>query len=168
MVNTISTSPLPVSLEANENITKQMKNSVYRIYNNENGTGFFVKIPFKYKLSPVLITTNHIINIDDILNNKTISLILHNDKKLKTIKLDNNRMIYTNERLDITIIEIKENIDNLNNKYLELDDEIINYLTLNKKQIKKYINDIYSNESIYLINYPEYFLIFLIFLCIFL
>ena len=81
-----------------------MKNSVCRIYNNENGAGFFVKIPFKYKLLPVLITTNHIINIDDILNNKTISLILHDDKKLKTIKLENNRMIYTNVKLNIIII----------------------------------------------------------------
>ena len=41
------------------------------------------------------------------------------------IKLDNNRLRYTNEKLDIIIIEIKENVDILNVKYLELDDEII-------------------------------------------
>ena len=55
------------------------------------------------------------------------------NKKIKTIKLDNNRLKYTNEKFDITILEIKENEDNLNNTYLELDDEIINYFKLDKK-----------------------------------
>ena len=61
-------------------------------------------------------------------------------------------MMYTNEKLDVTIIEIK---DNLNNKYLELDDEIINYFKLNKNEEESDINNIYSTDSIYLINYPE-------------
>ena len=116
---------------------------------------FFTKIPYKSKLLPVLITNNHVINQDDILNNKDISLYLNNDKIIKTIKLDNNRLIYTNEKLDVTIIEIKENKDNLNNKYLELEENIINYFTLNKKEEIKNISEIYSNKSIYLINYPE-------------
>ena len=57
--------------------------------------------------------------------------------------------------MDITIIEIKENEDNLNNKYLELDDEIINYFNDNKNESPTYMNNIYSNKSIYLINYPD-------------
>ena len=98
---------------------------------------------------------NFVINRDDILNNKSISIYLNIDKKIKTIKLDDNRTIYTNEKFDITIIEIKEKEDKLNNKYLELDDEIMNYIKLNKKEDINYLSDIYSNKSIYLINYPE-------------
>ena len=150
----IASSPEPVTLKGTEKILDQMNNSVCRIYNNGNGTGFFTKIPYKSKLLPVLITNNHVINKDDILNNKKFSIYLNNDKKIKRIELDNNRLIYTNEKLDITIIEIKDN-DNINNKYLELDDEIMNYIKLNKKEDINYLSDIYSNKSIYLINYPE-------------
>ena len=151
----IASSPEPVTLKGTEKILDQMNNSVCRIYNNGNGTGFFTKIPYKSKLLPVLITNNHVINQDDILNNKKISLYLNNDGITKTIKLDNNRMMYTNEKLDVTIIEIKDKKDNINNKYLELDDEIINYFKLNKNEEENDINNIYSTDSIYLINYPE-------------
>ena len=119
----ISTSPEPISLKQTEKIIEQMKNSICRIDNHGKGTGFFVKIPYKSELLPVLITTSHAINIEDIQNNKIISLYLNNGKM--TIKLDNNRLRYTNEKLDITIIEIKENDHNLNIKYFELDDGII-------------------------------------------
>ena len=146
--NYIISSAEPISLEQNEKIIEQMKNSICRI--NDKGTGFFVKIPYKSKLLPVLITTNHAINICDILCNRNISLHLYNDKQIKTIKLDNNRLKYTNEKLDITIIEIKENEDNLNNKYLELDDEIIKYFKKAQKVCKNYLDNIYNNESIYL------------------
>ena len=67
------TSPKPVSFKGTENILNQMNNCVCRIYSNGNGTGFFTKIPFKYKFIPVLITNNHIINEDDIKNNKIIT-----------------------------------------------------------------------------------------------
>ena len=151
----ISLSPDSVSFNGTKQIIDQMNNSVCRIFNNGNGTGFFTKIPYGSKFLPVLITNNHVINNNDISNKKTISLYLNNDKITKTIKLDKNRKIYTDEHLDVTIIEIKENEDNLNNKYLELDDEIISYFKLNKKENPNYINNIYSNKSIYLINYPE-------------
>ena len=112
---------------------KRMNNSVCRIFNNGKGTGFFTKIPYNNKLLPVLITNNHIINQNDINNNINITFYINNDKKIRKIKLDNNRLKYTNEKFDITILEIKENEDNLNNTYLELDDEIINYFKLDKK-----------------------------------
>ena len=47
------------------------------------------------------------------------------------MKIDNNRLRYTNEKLNITIIEIKEIKDNLNNKYFKLDDRIIKYVEPN-------------------------------------
>ncbi len=94
----------PISLKQTEMILDQMNNSICRI--NDKGTGFFVKIPYKSILLTVLITTNQIINTDDIQDKRNISICLNNDKKIKTIKLDENRIMYTNEKLDITIIEI--------------------------------------------------------------
>ena len=143
-------SPEPVTLKSTEKIIEQMNNSVCKINNNDKGMGFFVKIPYKSTLLPVLIASNQTINIYDIKINKYISLYLNNDKKIKTIKLDNNRLTYTNEKLNITIIEIKESEDNLNNKYLELDDEIINFFALNKIHEPNYYN-----ESIYSLNYYD-------------
>ena len=66
-----------------------MNNSVCRKNNDWKGTGFFTKIPYKYKLLPALITNNHIINQKDIINNNIISIYLNNDKKEKIIELDN-------------------------------------------------------------------------------
>ena len=146
----------PVSLKRTEKIIEQMNKNICRIYNNNRqGTGFFLSIPYKMNLLPVLITSNQIINEEDILNNRNISLYLNNDKKIKTIKLDNNRTIYTNEKFDITIIEIKENIDKLNNSYFELDDEIINSFKLDKNSDINYLHHKYSNESIYILDYRK-------------
>jgi len=86
----ITSSPTPVSLNATEKILNQMNFSICRI--KDKGTGFFVKIPFKSKLLPVLITTNSVINRNDIQNKKNIVLYLNNNEKRKTIKLDNNRL----------------------------------------------------------------------------
>ena len=147
-----ATSPEPISFKITEKIVDQMKYSICRINNHGKCTGFFVKVPYKSKILPVLITTNHAINIDDILSNKNISLYLNNDKTIKELKLDDNRLKYTNEKLDITIIEIKENEDKLNVKYLELDDELINYFKQNNKESRDYLNNSYLNESIYILN----------------
>ena len=96
--NTISLEP--ISLKQTEKIIEQMKsNSICNV--NGKGTGFFVKIPYKSKLLPVLITANHDINICDILCKKNISLHLNNDQIIKTITLDNNRLMYTNAKFDI-------------------------------------------------------------------
>ena len=134
----IKTSPEPVSFEGTENILDQMNNCVYRIYNNGEGTGFFTKIPYKNKELCVLISNNHVIDINDIINDKNITLYINKDKIIKSIKLENNRLRYTNEKL-----EIIENQDNLNNKYLELDDNIINYFKLIEKNDPNYLSDIY-------------------------
>ena len=144
-------SPDPISLKQTEKILEQMKsNSICRI--NDKGTGFFVKIPYKSILLTVLITTNQVINADYIENKTNVSSHTNNGEKIKTIKLDNNRLKYTNEKLDITIIEIKENLDNLNNDYLELEDKIIN-LKQNQIKLNKTESFDYLDESIYLLNY---------------
>ena len=49
--------------------------------------------------------------------------------------------------------KVKENEDNLNNNYLELEDKLINYLKLDKIKLNKKENPNYLDESIYLLNY---------------
>ena len=151
----IITSPEPVTLKGTENIFDQMNNIVCRIYNKGKGTGFFTKIPYKNKFLPVLITINHIIDKNALETNKNITIYLNNDKIMKIIKIDNNRLRYTNKNLDVTIIEIKEREDNLNIKYIELEDEIIKYFKFKKNDDPNYLNNLYNNNSIYLISYRE-------------
>ena len=79
-------------------------------------TGFFYKIPLpdQNNMLPVLITNNHVINHDLLYKEDTkIFMYIEEETEIKTMNL-NNRMKYTNEEYDITIIEIKEN-GNINN-----------------------------------------------------
>ena len=121
----IDKSPIPVSIKGTEIILEQMKKCVCKIIkDNIKGTGFFVKIPYKDKLKKVLITNNHILNKNDIQNNKLISISINNEEKYKDIKIDDNRLILIDEIKDVTIIEIKDK------------DKIDNYIESNEK--KKY------------------------------
>ena len=148
-------SPEPVSIKGMKNILYQMNNCICKIYNKGEGNGFFTKIPFKSKLLPVLITNSHLIGVNDIKNNKAITIYINNDQKLKTINIDKSRLRYTNEKLDITIIEINEMKDNLNNNYLELDENVLNYAKEVQKIKPLFLNDYYSNKSIYIPNYQK-------------
>ena len=79
----IKEQPIPVSIENTKKILFQMENCICKIYlkNGEIGTGFFCKIPFNNNLLPVLITNNHVLNKDDIDNNKIINLIINKEPK---------------------------------------------------------------------------------------
>ena len=80
----IENEPEPVDLEGTKLILFQMENCICKIYQKEgNGTGFFCKIPFpdKNNLLSVLITNNHILNEEDIKNNKTINFVMFNKGK---------------------------------------------------------------------------------------
>ena len=136
----------PISYEKTQTILKQMKNCICHIkMDNIKGTGAFCKIPYpdKNNLLPVLITNNHIIK-EEILHKEDSQIIIYikGENKDRYIEL-NDRIKYTNESYDITIIELKEK-DEINN-YLELDENIIN-----EGYIKGYIN-----EPIYIIQYPK-------------
>ena len=128
-----------------------MEKGICKIKINEvQGTGFFCKIPFPNinNILSVLITNNHIIN-KNILNkiDEDIDLKIKEKNHSQFINL-NNRIKYTNENFDITIIEIKKE-DNIQ-FYLELDDIIINNIINKKDNVEEYID-----ETIYLIQYPE-------------
>ena len=148
--------PIPIDIEGTKLILSQMENCICTIYQNEKkGTGFFCKIPFpdKNNLLNVLITNNHILNEKDIENKKSINLIMYNEeKKIKReIKIDESRKRFTyinkEEGIDITIIEIKPNIDNIN-KFLEIDDKAL--------EIDNEIVELESKgKSIYILHYPK-------------
>ena len=126
----LSNYPNVISYECSKRIITQMERNICKInIGQTQGTGFFSKIPFpnKEKMLPVLMTNNHVIN-NDLLNQKNakIKLDIKEEDYVKEIVLNNNRVKYTNEEYDITIIEIKAE-DNINH-YLELDD--IFYYTL--------------------------------------
>ena len=144
----------PVSIEKTEKIVEQMKRSVCKIYSNgSTGTGFFAKIPYKNELVKVLITNNHVLGENEVKIDKIITYIINNNENdKKSIKIDNKRKIYTNKGLDVTIIEINENKDNVHD-FIELDDDIINYMDLSKEEIIDNYKNIYKNESIYILNY---------------
>ena len=87
------------------------------------GSGFFCKIPYTDNnniLLPVLITCNHVLNIDSN-NSKDIKIILNGESK--TISLG-QRKKWTDQKLDFTCIEIKEKEDNIKTFYT-LDDHVL-------------------------------------------
>jgi len=143
--------PNVISYECTKKIMEQMSKNICKIkIGEEQGTGFFCKIPFPdiNNMLSVFITNNHIINDERLYeNNLKININIEEENEIREINL-NNRIKYTNEEYDITIIEIKEN-DNIKN-YLELDDKIIEDILYNNNKNNKYIDD-----TIYIIQYPE-------------
>ena len=145
--------PNTISYDCSKEIIKQMEKNICKLkIGNEQGTGFFCKIPFpdKEHLLTVLITNNHVINENLLFKeNALIPLDIKDRKELKYLNL-NNRMksTYHKDIYDTTIIEIKKE-DEIND-YLELDNEIINNINNEETNIKEYID-----KTIYIIQYPE-------------
>ena len=143
--------PNMISYECTKNIIEQMGKKICKIKIGQNqGTGFFCKIPFPDKdhMLPVFITNNHVIN-EKTLNkdDKIIAISIREETEIKEIKL-NNRIKYTNKQFDTTIIELKEK-DGIKN-YLELDDIILEDILNNKNNNKEY-----EDKTIYIIQYPK-------------
>ena len=141
--------PNIISYESTKTIIEQMEKKICKIKIGHNrGTGFFCKIPFPDKEPnlTVLITANHIID-KNILDEERISIKIKEENEKKIINL-NNRIKYTNEEYDITIIEIKEE-DNIKN-FLELDDIIMSDLLNNDNK-----NEEFEDKTIYILHYPD-------------
>ena len=152
----LTTYPNLIPFDCTKEIINQMERCICKIKIGDNqGTGFFCKIPFpgKENILKVLITNNHVIN-EDILNKKDeeIEIYIKEESDMKKLNL-NDRIKYTNSQkeYDITIIEIKEG-DKINN-YLELDDNIINDLVNNNSNKNKNVE--YIDKTFYIIQYPE-------------
>ena len=106
------------------------------IPNKGFGSGFFCYIPYSENenlLCPVLITCNHVINIDLIYKYKEINIIINGESKTISLK---NRKVWTDEKLDFTCIEIKKKEDNINTFYY-LDDNVLDYKCSNNCYLNK-------------------------------
>ena len=99
-----------ISLKSMETIVNQMKNCICQIHKGgSEGTGFFAKISYKNKiLSYALITNEHVLRADDIIDGKNITISFNNKNVIKHIRMNSNRAKYINKNLDVTIIEIKQ------------------------------------------------------------
>ena len=140
--------PKVISIECSKIIIEQMEKNICRINIGEKkGTGFFCKIPFpdKNNMLPIFITNNHIINQNYLDKKNNIPIYIYENKEIiKEINIV-NRMKYTNEEYDVTIIEIKEE-DNIKN-YLELDDTLINNYNNDNRE--------YIDETVYMMQYAR-------------
>ena len=133
--------PKAVTIEGTKKILEQMEKCICKIYRNDGnkGTGFFCNINYENKTIPVMMTNFHIIDDKYIKENSKISISFNDDKEFKDIKIK-DRIIYTNEEVDVTIIEIKKK------------DKINNLMELDKRYL---INqNIIFERSIYIIQYP--------------
>ena len=100
-------------------------------------TGFFCKIPYTEDnnlLLPVFITCNHALPIDAKPISK-INIVLNGENKTILLK---NRKKWTDIYKDYTIIEIKENEDNIHN-FLISDDNVFK---------NNYSNENYLNQNV--------------------
>ena len=136
-----------INIEQTKQILWQLQNNICKIYSGSgNGTGFFCKIPYpdQFKLLPVLITNNHVLNEEDIKLFKTIKLTIDNDNFEKNLIIDPERQIFTNEDIDITIIEIKP-FDGIFH-FLDVDENLL---------FDNDFNKLYKDKTIYVLEYPK-------------
>ena len=147
----------PISLKQTNIILNQMQTCVCKIHNGQKkGTGFFLKIPYQKNDLPVLITNNHVLGEEKIAEGQLITLSLqslNNEETTINIEIDNGRKRYTNEILDVTIIELNDN-DKIKN-FLTLDKKVINIISSENKDRTEYFNNIYKSISLYILKYVE-------------
>ena len=134
-----------ISKEQTIKILNQLNKNICQICkpNNCSATGFFCKIQVFNLILPVLITNSDILNEDDIKVNRIIKIVLiekenkKENNKVMQIVINEPRITFRDEKLNITIIEIIPKIDGIND-FLEVDDEV-NEINLKEKIKYQYI-----------------------------
>ena len=148
--------PRPIKFEELYNILK-MGNSMCKIYVEKlketigQGSGFFCEIenfPIKY----ALFTNNHVLDEKNIETGKTIhfecvefdkSLLSYSHKIIKkTIKITDERKVFTNKELDYTCIQLFES------------DNVLNYFKINPKFLECDKNNLKDND-IFILQFPK-------------
>jgi len=135
--------------QISESATDKLYNSITRIeIGNEKGTGFFMKANIKGKEYKFLCTNFHVITQNDVDLKKEFDYFYgkKNNETKKSIKLDKSKRLikcFSEEKEDVTVIEIIKGDNIPENKYLIPD---LNY--------KNGFN-IYLNEDFYLAGYPK-------------
>ena len=126
--------------EIDVNLNESCKSICKIIYQNNFGTGFFIKLYKDEKELLCLMSNEHVITKDMIESKATINIKYNYEKKWIKIKLDEKeRFIKYDKEMDFTIVEIKPE-DKIKDKYFLL----------------PCINDIdYKDKDIYIVQYPE-------------
>ena len=138
----------PIPIDKLKDLFEKAENAMVKIKFIEiKGTGFFFKqniSSIKYYNKYFLMTNNHVLN-QDFFNDNTHLEIEHKNKQI--IVPLNNRIKYTNEELDFTIIEILPTDDFFSeiNFFFTID----NYIMSNNSESK------YLNEDICIFQYPN-------------
>ena len=141
--------PTYISIEQTKTILEQLENCICRIYMNDGGkgTGFFCNIKYENtnKSFPALITNYHVLNENDIKPDKQFKISFYHNKKLenKDIKIGKNRLVYTSKKYDTTIIELKDEKDDIK-KFLEIDQRIF----------QDNSNVLFYGNSAYVLHFP--------------
>ena len=117
------------SIEAIKISLEQVEKSICKIKCNdyESGTGFFLNIinvnEWNSLSLKAIVTNNHILKEDDLLNGKKIKFSLNNKKNYE-ILIDESRKTYTSEKYDISIIEMKQKDGIAIDSFLEIDSRV--------------------------------------------
>ena len=108
--------PRIISAKGTKKILEQMEKCICKIYkeDGDTGTGFFSNIKYENKDIPVMMTNYHVIDDKYIKEKDGIKITINDDKENVKLSLK-NKIIYTNEEYDITIIEIKSEKDKIKN-----------------------------------------------------
>ena len=132
--------PDPVNSSITKIILEQMRNSIFKFTTKDEKIeyGYFCYFKSYNKNIPLIIINNY--NIEEIENTK-ISVSIKNNTKM--IQLGSIR--YYNKEINISIIEIKDNIDNYKINFFELDDNLYT----------KGFEFNYNKQSIYIIQYND-------------
>ena len=153
--NNIDNKPLLLSIDKRKKIYKKVINSICKIIINDidKGYGFFCQIPNrkpddKNDKIKVLITSTRTLSLEYIKSNIYLELLLNEGKTKKKIELNDDRIYYINEKLNLTFIEINSEFDSIDKNYfLKLDKNIYE---------EKDLNNIYKNNNIYTIESPHF------------
>ena len=135
-----------ISFDVFEELAQKMKTQICKIKTKEgHGTGFFCNIPNGWNTLRMLITNNHVLKEEDISKGKKINFSINKEKIHYEIEIDESRKIYTSEKYDITMIELKEEDKIEKDSFMDVDSQIF----------KENPNEIYKNKQIYLLHYPK-------------
>ena len=136
------------SLDELKEFTRQLEQCVCKIKFGEkgSGTGFFCEIKNnEWNSIKALVTNNHVLNEKDIVPGKIIKISIYDDKYEYEIKIDESRKIYTDEKYDITFIELSKKDGIKDISFLQIDMKIFEDINAEN----------YKNKNIYLLHYPK-------------
>jgi len=115
---------------------------IIKIGNSSFGTGFFIEFQTEYGTLRGLMTNNHVLNSSRFKlkkrKNEIFKIYIKGKKDFCSISLNDMSFIFTEEVIDVTFIQLKDNkINKINPYFLKIDD-----------------SECYEKEEIMIIQYP--------------